>query len=75
MAIRLRVVSACGSELDIYQLSSGLSAAINPAHRDALPFEGSDIFKTASGVDVHQCRPGVFVVAGSSTEYQRIAAD
>lgn len=72
MAIRFRAISAGGQVLEIFELGSGLVAAIDPAHTDAHPFEGSDVFRTRSGQKVHQSRPGVFVIEGSAVEYQRL---
>lgn len=75
MAIRFIAISASGDELELFELGSGLIAPIDPSHTNAQPFEGSDVFKTASGQDVHQTRPGVFVVVGSDVEYERVADD
>ena len=72
MAIRFQAISDNGDVLAIHELASGLIAAIDPSRTDAQPFEGSDVFMTASGQHVHQTRPGVFVVEGSDVEYQRV---
>lgn len=75
MAKRFTATNASGDVLEIFELASGLIAPIDPADGHAQPFEGSDLFKTATGQDVHQVRPGVFVVVGSDVEYDRVADD
>lgn len=72
MSQKFIAVSESGERLEIFELASGLTSAINPASISAQPFGGSDLFRTASGQQVRQTRPGVFTVAGSDVEYERV---
>ena len=72
---RLFAVSAHGEKLELFSLSSGLTTAIDPAVRHAQPIAGSEHLRSASGQTVRQTRPGVFVVAGSAIEYERVIPD
>lgn len=72
MSEKFTAVSEAGDELEIFELASGLTSAINPSEFSAQPFGGSDLFRTASGQQVRQTRPGVFTVTGSDVEYERV---
>ncbi len=72
MSERFVAISGTGEKLEIVALGSGLIAAIDPTVTHAQPFAGSDHFLSASGQQVRQTRPGVFMVIGSDVEYERV---
>ena len=72
---RFIAISRCGEKLEIFTLGSGLTTAIDPAVIHVQPFAGSENFRCASGQQVRQTRPGVFVVVGSDVEYERVMDD
>lgn len=75
MSERFVAISRCGETLEVFSLGSGLTSAIDPAVIRAQPFAGSENFRCASGEQVRQTRPGVFVVVGSDVEYERVMDD
>ena len=68
-------ISGHGEKLQIFTLASGLTPAIDPAVIGAQPFAGSEHFRSASGQQIRQTRPGVFMVLGSDVEYERVMDD
>lgn len=65
-------VSSTGETLEIFALGSGLTSAIYPSVTHANPFAGSEHFRSASGQQVRQTRPGVFMVVDCDVEYGRV---